>query len=33
MTLLRDFKGLYGYSYIFALDNKENFEIGVLDVE
>jgi len=33
MTLLRDFKGLYSYSYVSTFDNKENFEIGVLDVE
>ena len=33
MNLLRDFTGLDGYIYVFALENKESFEIVVLDVE
>ena len=32
MTLLIDFTGLYGYAYVFILENKESFEIVVLDV-
>jgi len=33
MTVLRDFTGLDGYFYVFAVENKESFEIVVLDVE
>ena len=33
MTLLRDFTVLDGYFYLFTLENKESFEIAVLDVE
>ena len=32
MTLLIDFKALYGYAYVFVLKDKESFEIVVLDV-
>ena len=33
MNLLRNPTGLDGYFYVFALENKGNFEIVVLDVE
>ena len=33
MDLLIDFTGFYGYSYVFAIEDKESLEIVVLDVE
>ena len=33
MTLFKDFAGLDGYIYVFALENKVSFEIVVLDLK
>jgi len=33
MTLLRAFKGSDNCSFVFAFEDKENFEIVILDVD